>query len=102
MYVKAVREGGGAEEQVEILSVLPESPELNPCESGVEIGGEVMNITILCGFDVFPVPKSSVWSRWNIAAFTRASDQRGFSSPPAGLSLCALSWPRDRGWGRSS
>ena len=99
MYVKAVREGGGVEEQVGILSVLPESPELNPCESGVEIGGEALNIAILCGFDVFPEAKSSVWSRWNIAAFTRTSDWCGFSSTPARLSLCALSWPRDRGWG---
>jgi hypothetical protein len=29
MYVKAVREGGGAEEQVGMLSVSPESPRLN-------------------------------------------------------------------------
>lgn len=74
-----------------MLSVLPESPGLNPCESGVRIGSEAVNTGILCGFDVFPVPKSSVWSRWNIAALPRASDRRGFSSPPARLSLCALS-----------
>jgi hypothetical protein len=73
-----------------MLSVLPELPGLNPCESGVRIGSEAVNPRILCG-DVFPVPKSSICSRWHIAALPRASDRRGFSSPPARLSLCLLS-----------
>jgi hypothetical protein len=63
MYVKVDREGGGAEEQVGMLSVLPEWPGLNPCESGVRIGSEAVNTGILCGFDVFPAAKSSVCSR---------------------------------------
>ncbi len=102
MYVKAVREGGGAEERVGMLSILPELPELNPWESGVEDRQRGDEHRDPMWFRrIYRAEKPGLVLVEHRRVSSNIGPARLFSTP-ASPSLCALSCPRDRGQGWSS